>query len=254
MQTRPVSDESLRWIEPNWSAPQWIRALTTERVYANASDPFSGVNLAQHVGDATMGVESNRRLLKQRLNLSASPFWLEQVHGTEIMNLDQPNPLKQADGSFTCRSGVVSVILTADCAPIFLTDRQGTFVALLHGGWRGIAAGIIEKALALMPSDNQEIIASVGPTIGPDYFQIGREVKDKLLVSHKDEIFFLADGDKFFADLPSLIVKRLERAGVYAVSSSDHCTYSDERRWYSYRRQGQCGRMASLIWIDRWIQ
>ena len=251
MQTKPVSDESFKWVEPKWPAPRWIRALTTERMHVTASDPFSGFNLARHVGDATMRADSNRRLLNRGLNLSAKPFWLEQVHGTEIINLDQPNPLKRADGSFTCRSGVISAILTADCAPIFLTDRQGTFVALLHGGWRGIAAGIIEKALALIPSDNQDIIASVGPTIGPDCFQIGADVKDKLLVSRDDEIFFLADGDKFFADLPSLIKKRFERAGVYAVSPSDHCTYSDERRWFSYRRQGQCGRMASLIWIDR---
>ena len=149
MQSKPVSDELLSWIEPNWPVPRWVRALTTERVYANATDPFSGFNLAQHVGDSTMRVESNRRLLKQGLNLPANPFWLEQVHGTEITNLDQPDPRKRADGSFTCRSGVVSVILTADCAPIFLTDRQGTFVALLHGGWRGIAAGIFKLAVRL---------------------------------------------------------------------------------------------------------
>jgi len=244
-----MTAESFQWVSPHWPAPRWVRAFTTERGARAPERPYDGINLAEHVEDEPDRVSQYRADLMADLSLPEQPVWLDQVHGTTVINIDSGPSAHSADGAFTTKKGIVAAVLTADCAPIFLTDRSGQFVGLLHGGWRGVAGGIVEQGVKAVPASPGDLLAWVGPTIGPNYFEIGEEVKRQLVQDPTDEKYFAPSKDRFLADLPGLIVSRLRRAGVGFVAASNLCTYSDARRWFSYRRQGTCGRMASLIWL-----
>ena len=244
-----MTEEALRWVEPDWPAPARVRALTTERSAVDPVQPYAGFNLARHVDDDAARVAANRRTLRSVLQLPREPSWLDQRHGIRVIDLDREPEVFHGDGSFTQRTDKVSAVLTADCAPIFLTDREGNFVGLVHGGWRGIACGIVEQAVNLLPAHPEEMLAWVGPAIGPCHFEIGPEVRAQLIAHPEDEQYFRSAGDRYLADLPGLIVARLQRAKLGYVVASRLCTVDDPARWYSYRRQGACGRMASLIWL-----
>lgn len=237
-------------VVPHWPAPSHVRALITERSASRPEDPYNGFNLGNHVGDNPGRVVAHRLSLVQQLRLVGQPRWLTQVHGARVCELDGPGEEPVADGSFTTRRGIACAVLSADCAPVFLSDRLGSFVGLLHAGWRGVIAGVIEQGIARAPAKPQDIIAWVGPSISQRAFEVGNEVREQFLaVDPVDQKYFARKGDRYMADLPGLVLARLRRCEIAFAAASDCCTYSDSGRWFSHRRQGRCGRMASLIWL-----
>ncbi len=241
----------IKVMEPQWPAPAHVRALTTERSGGHSVGTFSGMNLASHVGDDPQAVAANRALLCAAHSLPAAPHWLAQVHGPLVVQAGESGERPAADGIFTTTTGVVCAVLTADCAPVFLTDRTGTFAAVLHVGWRGLAAGIIEAGLATVPADTSDLLAWVGPGIGPGAFVVGGEVRKQLLNDYpEDHALFVTTGARYLANLPGLVLAHLQRQKVGYVAVCPVCTYSDSARWFSHRRESPCGRMASLIWLE----
>lgn len=239
-------------IVPDWPAPSHVRALITERSASQPADPYNGFNLGNHVGDNPGRVVAHRLSLVQQLRLVGQPRWLTQVHGARVCELDGPGEGPVADGSFTTRAGtgVICAVLSADCAPVFLSDRKGSFVGLLHAGWRGVIAGVIEQGIAQVPAEPQDIIAWVGPSISQCAFEVGDEVREQFLTADPvDQQYFARKGNRYMADLPGLVLARLRRCEIAFAAASDCCTYAEPRRWFSHRRQGRCGRMASLIWL-----
>ena len=244
-----MKHESLLGVE--WSAPTNVQAFTTMRRGGVSSGPWASFNLAAHVEDDPCRVAVNRRLLMERLALPACPAWLEQVHGSRIVDLDGPSPDFRADGSITRAAGMVCAVLTADCLPVLLCNRAGTAVAALHAGWRGLAAGILEQGVRRMPDDS-EVLAWLGPAIGPGRFEVGGDVVEQLGCDAVSADGWCRGTDKvgkYLVDIYQLARQRLSAAGVAEVSGGGWCTFSDEARFFSYRRQGRCGRMASLVWL-----
>ena len=239
------------WIVPDWQVASHVRAICTTRSGGCSQGRYSSMNPASHVNDDVNSVNRNRALLQQKLGLLSPPHWLQQVHSTNIIDLDQSNDSK-ADGSTTTKTGTACVVMTADCLPVLLTDRKGRRIAAIHAGWRGLADGILEAGVHHF-SDNMEILAWLGPAIGPDNFEVGEEVVEQLSAETTGEGDWyrnLPGSRKYLVDLYKLASSRLQQAGVAEVSGGGFCTFSDEERFYSYRRQGDCGRMATLIWLD----
>lgn len=240
-------------ILPDWPAPSTIRAAVTLRTGGVSQGPYASWNLAAHVGDDPCAVACNRQILKQRLALPSEPVWLAQVHGNRIIQAGQrasSQPCSPdtptADASFTSQPDTVCAVLTADCLPILLTD--GHTVAAVHAGWRGMLAGIIDNALDLPPWWKPPL-AWLGPAIGPQAFEVGPEVKAAFVARHPDfAAAFHPHGDRYLADIYQLARLILTSHGVRSIHGGQFCTYSDQKRFFSYRRDGVCGRMASLIW------
>lgn len=240
----------LEVIRPDWPAPARVQALTTTRVGGVSRSPFDQLNLATYVGDQLEDVLHNRQLLRETVNLPNEPLWLSQVHGVGIVDAACSTVDMQADGSFTTEPGVVCAVMTADCLPVLLTDRDGGCVAAAHAGWRGLADGVIEAAVAALPVAADQLLAWLGPAIGPGAFEVGDEVRDAFCaVDSQAELAFARQGDKWLADIYILARQRLAAVGVTSVYGGGGCTFTDQARFYSYRRDGQTGRMASLIWL-----
>ncbi len=236
----------------DWPAASRVRAVTTLRTGGVSLSPFDSLNLGEHVTDDAAAVRSNRARLRGHLTLPSEPLWLNQVHGTLVVDAATANPGTTADGSVTRQAGVVCAVLTADCLPVFLCDRAASVVAVVHAGWRGLAAGVIEQGLAAMGVPAAEVLAWLGPAIGPQAFEVGEEVR-QVFVDHQPAAVsaFRADANgRFFADLYALARLRLAAAGVAAVHGGGACTYHEGQRYFSYRRDGVTGRMASLIWLQ----
>jgi polyphenol oxidase len=242
----------IEMIQPDWPAPAHVRAATTTRYGGVSQGRYDSFNLADHVGDDPVAVAHNRQLLKNQLELPAEPFWLSQVHGCRIADRHSENPGCQADGFTSADTGVVCVVLTADCLPLLLTDRQGREVAAVHVGWRGLAAGIIEQALSRMSAQPESLLAWMGPAIGASAFEVGEEVRHTFIASAKEDRQAFKQGrpGHWWADLYLLAKMRMLRAGVGFISGGDYCTVTDRERFFSYRRDGVTGRMASLIWLE----
>lgn len=235
----------------HWPLPANVCALQTERGPAGCSNgPWAQFNLGAHCGDEAEAVAANRHFLSQQAGLPAQPLWLNQVHGSRVVQGDEltTNQPIEADAALSRQAGQVLVVLTADCLPVLLCRRDGQAVAAVHAGWRGLAAGIIESALEAMGG---EVMAWLGPCIGQTAFEIGPEVREALLQDDSDAegCFAPGQGDRWQADLAGLARRRLQAVGV-ACYGGDHCTWSDPTRWYSYRRDATTGRQASLIWIE----
>ena len=233
-----------------WSAPAHVNALTTLRTGGVSKGVFNSLNLAAHVGDDRISVKENRARLADQLKLPSEPIWLRQVHGRRVVQAEPRQRDCIADGSFSRQAGIVCAVLTADCIPLFLTDKLGSFVSLLHVGWRGLAAGVIESGLTALGAKPQELLAWVGPGIGRDVFVVGSEVHQQLirrLPAHAQA--FASFKDKWRADLGRMIEQRLQWAGVEEIRRSETCTATHRAAWFSHRRDGRCGRMASLIWL-----
>jgi YfiH family protein len=244
----------MEWIEPDWRAPAQVRAVSTTRIGGVSKGVYAGLNLAGHVGDDPASVARNRTLLYRGLGLPGEPRWLRQVHGCAVAELCADPPACEADAAVACRPGLVCAVLTADCLPLLITDRAGGCVAAAHAGWRGLAGGVIEATLARLPVPPSTLLCWLGPAIGPARFEVGAEVRDRFLesgVTGVEAAFRRAGGGKWLADLYLLARQRLYAAGVGAVSGGGLCTYEDPLRFYSYRRDGATGRMASLIWLAR---
>jgi len=240
-------------IEADWPAPSQIHACTTLRHQGCSASPYESWNLAKHVADKESDVMRNRQLLKQRLDLPEEPIWLEQVHGVKVLNVDveQGADLK-ADGSFSTRKNRVCCVMTADCLPVLITNTRGTEVAAVHAGWRGLAAGVIEAGLARFTSPADELLVWLGPAIGPDAFEVGEEVRQAFMLRdpNAEKAFRPSEKGTLLANLYQLARQRLQLAGVSAIYGGNFCTYTEEERFYSFRRNPETGRMASLIWMQ----
>ncbi len=240
------------FLRPDWPAPAHVHAVSTTRGGGISQMPYDSLNLGDHVGDDSRAVVENRARLRNFLSLPAEPCWLQQVHGNCAVNAALQARPCQADAAYTDRSGVVCAVLTADCLPLLLCDRAGTCVAAIHAGWRGLANGVIERALESFSAPGSELMAWLGPAIGPQAFEVGDEVRAEF-VAHDAaaaNAFQPARAGHWYADLYALARQRLAGRAVSAVYGGDHCTYTDAARFYSYRRDGSTGRMASLIWLD----
>jgi YfiH family protein len=241
---------TIETIIPDWPAPANVRALTTTRHGGVSLPPYDSLNLGDHVGDEPHAVAENRRRLCDGLGLPAAPHWLSQVHGTGCCDAALVPTGSEADAQFATRPGVVCAVLTADCLPLLLCDAAGRRVAAVHAGWRGLLHGVIENSIQAMGAGS-ELLAWLGPAIGPTAFEVGEEVRHAF-VAHdpRAEVAFAPAGaDRWLADLYLLARQRLTACGVSRVYGGEFCTYADSERFYSYRRDGQTGRFASLIWL-----
>lgn len=242
----------MHFIAPNWPAPARVRACTTLRSGGVSVAPYDAFNLAEHVGDALPDVHTNRQLLYKMLDLPNEPIWLEQTHSTQVVPALPHNQGKEADASFTTEAQQVCVVMTADCLPILLCQCDGNQIGAIHAGWRGLANGIIEQTLAQFNFPPHEILAWLGPAIGPQVFEVGDEVRALFLQTQPEAAgaFLPSPQGRWLANLYILATLRLQRLGVTQIFGGDYCTYSMPDKFFSYRRDGnKTGRMASLIWL-----
>ncbi|CAL1240416.1 peptidoglycan editing factor PgeF [Candidatus Methylocalor cossyra] len=242
---------SVAWIEPDWPAPPGVRAATSLRVGGVSRGPYASLNLGAQVGDDPGRVEENRRRLADALGLPAEPVWLQQVHGCRAVRADQPAPMA-ADAAWTDAVGVVCAVMTADCLPVLLCTRDGGAVAAIHAGWRGLATGVIESTLAAL--GRGDLMAWLGPAIGPEAFEVGGEVRAAFLRNGPDFAagFREAGADRWRADLYCLARLILVRQGLSdrAIYGGGWCTFANPRAFFSHRRDRITGRMATLIWRE----
>lgn len=239
-------------IVPDWDAPFRVRAVTTTRAGGVSTGQWARFNLATQVGDDEVAVTENRRRLRVVLGLPEEPKWLKQAHSTKVLAFPRDSADQNADAAITDEPGVVCAVLTADCVPVLLCDDEGGEVAAVHAGWRGLASGVIEAAVAAFSVAPGHLLAWMGPAIGPDAYEIGPEVREALLVGDPaaSGAFQPALAGRWRANLYALVARRLMGAGVTRVSGGKHCTHSDERRFFSHRRDGTTGRQATLIWLE----
>ena len=237
---------------PEWPSPPWVRACTTTRLGGTSEGCFSTLNLALHVGDDPTHVMDNRRRLSEALKLPAEPVWLKQLHGTHVVNAAVSESDCEADASFTRQAGVVCAVLTADCLPVILCESDGGQVAVAHAGWRGLLNGVIENCVRCLDCPGNRLLAWLGPAIGPTAFEVGEEVRGLFVTEdpNSSNAFKPSPGGRWFADIYELATQRLARVHVTEVFGGKWCTIEDAERFYSYRRDGVTGRMASLIWLD----
>ncbi len=268
---------------PDWEVPGNVRAIQTTRRGGFSRGPWSGFNLALHTGDDPERVQRNRALLTSTLGLPQAPQWPQQVHGVKVVDADRlPAPgtcgqveaepeveagleaeveaeveakveaKVEADAVMTRIPGVVCSIQTADCLPVLFATEDGSAVAAAHAGWRGLCHGVLEATLAALAIDPSRITVWLGPAIGPAAFEVGPEVRDSFCTDDADAAgaFVAGIGDRWYADLYALARLRLRRAGVQRISGGGYCTYSSPDEFFSYRRDGVTGRMATLIWME----
>jgi YfiH family protein len=241
------------WLRPEWPAPPSIGACFTTRVGGFSQAPYDQLNLGLNTGDQVERVHRNRHWLSQALKLEQDPCWLQQVHGTTCLRLPVEVEAPQADAVWTDRAGVCCAILTADCLPVLLTDTRGTLVAAVHAGWRGLAAGAIAACVRQLPVAPENLLACIGPAIGPSHYEVDSTVQEALIDSHPDASLCFAESRKHHwqADLPALARLQLQHLGISDISGGQWCTASDPARFFSYRRDQVTGRMAALIWIKK---
>jgi YfiH family protein len=245
--------EAESFLVPDWPAPPVVRARVTTRRGGVSRAPFDSFNLGTHVGDSPEAVAANRALLRR--HLPAEPLWLDQVHGTEAVAADAGGSggVVCADASVSRTLDAVCVVMTADCLPVLFCDDAGTVVAAAHAGWRGLVAGVLETTLARMAVAPEQVMAWLGPAIGPTAFEVGDEVRAAFVALDPGAAaaFVAREAQgKWLADLFTLARLRLARAGVRRVYGGGVCTVNEVDRFFSYRRDGKTGRFASLIWLD----
>jgi YfiH family protein len=244
------------WIDPDWPAPAPVRALATTRAGGVSQGPYRSLNLGAHVGDDPALVALNRDRLAAAASLPRAPVWLEQVHGCTVCRLNgggMPSAAeRRADAAVADVAGAVCVVLTADCLPVLLCDDDGSVVAAVHAGWRGLLDGVIEAAALRMGRPAAALMAWLGPAIGPDAFEVGDEVHRAFCgrMAAAADAFRPSAGGRWLADIYTLARQRLAAIGIERVSGGGLCTLSDAERFFSYRRDGITGRMATLVWID----
>lgn len=216
-----------------------------------SAGPYASLNLAAHVGDQPEAVVANRVLLREAAHLPAEPLWLEQVHGTNVVRHEDAGPGVRADAAVAFEPGRVCAVMTADCLPVVLADRAGTRVAVAHAGWRGLLGGILESTVASLGGEAADLEAWLGPAIGPDAFEVGVEVREAYAarVPGSEACFAGNERGRYLANLYRLAKLVLEAAGVSTVQGGDWCTHGDVEQFFSFRRDGVTGRMATLAWL-----
>lgn len=242
------------WIEPQWPAASNVRAISTIRQGGVSQSPWESMNLGDHVNDDPRHVAENRRRLKQLAGLPHEPQWLTQVHGCAVIDASgfHPSQVYEADAAYSNTANTLCAVMTADCLPVLFVDPSGREVAAAHAGWRGLVGGVLEQAVNRFAAAPETLLAWLGPAIGPASFEVGAEVRGAFLEWSGDcEAAFVGHGKgHWLADIYQLARIRLRKAGVTHIYGGDYCTYSDAERFYSYRRDGETGRMATLIWYD----
>nr|VFK22956.1 MAG: conserved hypothetical protein [Candidatus Kentron sp. MB]VFK26559.1 MAG: conserved hypothetical protein [Candidatus Kentron sp. MB]VFK74550.1 MAG: conserved hypothetical protein [Candidatus Kentron sp. MB] len=258
--TQTMMTHPLRFLTPDWPAPANVRAYITTRQGGVSRSPWDGFNLADHVGDDPSAVAANRALLVEKLHLPTAPCWLHQVHGTTVIDADGSCPGLSGDASITQTPNRVCAVLTADCLPVLFCDRLGAEVGIAHAGWRGLAHGVLESTVCALQADPKDLLVWLGPGIGPGAFEVGDDVRDTFIQEHAAATRAFSPqafsprvcspmGDRWLADLYLLARQRLQRLGVRAIHGGGFCTYRDRERFFSYRRDGVTGRMASVIYL-----
>jgi len=256
MMTSPIDSIQV----PDWGIPNQVKALFTTRLGGVSQPPYDSFNLATHVGDSLQDVLQNRQTLQSLAQLPTQPFWLDQQHTDKAIELtsslisetlDEP-PV--ADASWSKQKGCVAVVMTADCLPVLITNRQGDAVAAIHAGWKGLSQNIISKTINEMGCSTAELTAWIGPAISGRQFEVGQDVFEVFVQqSSANQMFFAPSPEtegKYYADLPAIAELEMQNLGVKEIVKSGLCSFEDSEHFYSYRRDGQTGRMASLIWID----
>lgn len=238
---------------PDWPAHAGIRAAFTLRTGGVSRPPFDTFNIAAHVGDDPGAVAENRALLRDSLGLTAEPVWLEQVHGHRVLDLDgltSFDSLEPADAAVSSTAGRICAIQVADCMPVLFAAADGSAIGAAHAGWRGLAAGVLEETLLAMRTPPAELLAWLGPAIGQANFEVGEEVRDAFLRADAgaSSAFVVNPRGRWQCDLYGLARRRLAALGVTSFYGGGWCTYADPGLFFSYRRDGRCGRMAALIW------
>jgi YfiH family protein len=242
----------MEFILPDWPAPAGVRAAVTTRAGGASGGPFDSLNLAGHVGDEPAAVAENRRRLGAALRLPAEPLWLEQVHGAEVARCGGAPGPPRADAAVATRPGEVCAVLVADCLPVLFAARDGSAVGVAHAGWRGLAAGVLERTVEAMPAPPGDLLAWLGPCIGPAAFEVGAEVREAFVACDRAAArhFEANTRGRWWADLEGLARDRLAAAGVTAIHGGGLCTHADPERFFSFRRDGITGRLAALVWRE----
>lgn len=247
----------------DWPAPAGVHAVVTTRAGGVSTGTRTSFNLAAHVGDAPAAVAENRRRLRAALGLPGEPLWLRQVHGVAVAVHGGGTPAAdssgetasdlapEADAAVTFTPGHVLAVLTADCLPVVLASRCGGRLGVAHAGWRGLAAGVLEATVQALGGPGQDLVAWLGPAIGPAAFEVGVEVRAAFVdPDPATAAAFVPNArGRWQADLHALARRRLERLGVSAIGGGGACTYANAEDWYSFRRDPQCGRMATVAWL-----
>lgn len=238
-------------ILPDWPISAGVTACSTTRHGGISLPPYDSLNLATHVGDDAQAVADNRQRLVVGAGLPQMPLWLEQIHGTRVLALDGQTPDDlRADAVYSHVAGQVCAVMTADCLPVLFASQAGDEVAAAHAGWRGLCDGILERTLECFAAAPGRITAWLGPAIGPQRFEVGAEVRAAFMAADAAAASaFIPHGDKFLADIYLLARQRLNRAGIFAIYGGNRCTVSEMSHFFSYRRDGVTGRLASLIWV-----
>jgi polyphenol oxidase len=239
------------WLQPDWPAPTNIQAATTLRTGGISQGNYASLNLAAHVGDKLELVQQNRETVKSMLNLPSEPIWLNQTHSNRAVEAIAKTSPPQADASYTQKQGVVCVVMTADCLPLLVCAADGSEIAAIHAGWRGLVDGVIDNTIAALQS--KDVLVWLGPAIGPDCFEVGDDVRQAYLSKSAgfSPAFKPQSPNKWLADIYQLARINLGMLDVHKVYGGGLCTVTDKERFYSYRRDKDTGRMATLIWSDQ---
>ncbi len=237
------------FIFPTWNAPANVHAIMTTRNGGVSKSPYNTFNLATHVDDDLKVVLENRRLLKTELSLLNEPFWLNQIHSNTVIEASTNLILPKADASFSNQKNVVCAVMTADCLPILICSKDGTQIAAIHAGWRGLEKNIISNTVAALKT--KDLIAWLGAAIGAECFEVGDDVRDVFLKKSQDYLVaFKKNGSHWLADIYQLARIELNFLGITEIYGGEFCTVTEAEKFYSYRREKQTGRMAALIWRD----
>lgn len=241
----------MNWLKADWPAPDFIQAGTSLRQGGVSIPPYASFNLATHVGDEITAVNQNRTILNG--NVPNTPQWLEQIHSTKAVLLPSEETVPKADAAYTSKKNVVCTVMSADCLPLLITDKEGRCVAAVHAGWRGLCGGIIEATIKKLPVEPESLLVWLGPAIGADVYEVGEEVYDSFTIGDDEakQVFTSVSEQHWLFDIYRMARLRLNKTGVRQIYGGDRCTLSEDELFFSYRRDGVTGRMASLIWIDK---
>jgi YfiH family protein len=243
----------------DWDVSPTIVAFSTTRLGGLSESPFASFNLATHVGDDSQRVASNRALLKEQLPQQLEWQWLDQVHGDDVAVVNKAGATLTADAILTTSSNLVCCVQAADCLPLFVAAVDGTEVAVIHAGWKGLASGVIENTISRMSTSTSSLAVFLGPAIGSCHFEVGAQVRNYFLAASGSpslvpalEACFVSsiNQGKFMANLTAIARLKLTSLGIDKISGGDYCTYCDDDKFFSYRRDGVTGRMLNAIYIE----
>ncbi len=243
-----LMNNTIKLIQPDWPAPANIHACTTTRHGGVSLPPYASLNLASHVEDNPKSVRINRKRLADFLAVDLEGYWLQQTHSNNWLKAETLIQNNQGDASYTRKKGQVCCVLTADCVPVLFCNRQGSFVAAVHAGWQGIKRGIIKKIAQYYPQCN-DLMAWIGPCIQQAHFEVGDDLYQHFMAQDQQWQAAFVKHEKWHFDLVKAAKIQLKQVGIEQVYGGNDCTWQQNNDFYSYRREGKTGRMASLIWI-----